>query len=309
MITDLLSKGRAVQREKRSTEELAKLGTVRGGNVGALVDGKYYGTCHRKTHLRQQGLEYPPEPYTDLMFPAGYNNEDIIIDELLAAGCTAVAGDSFMTDLGNGLNLGTTPDIIIKSPDGSTGIEAKLVCSIHTALGVGFKLQPKEDHLLQAALYSHLTGLPYKLYYASRVYWHTLSVSSKDHSLLVGRDDVEWSEKTGKAKRIVPFEREYSVEWTDKGLRYQCTSNPAPPMLLPIIPEHILDYYKASAAIANHQDLGPRPAAKSLQGDFTGWKCMKDYCPFSESCANYDKHKDYAQWRSDVTNLIKENQR
>jgi hypothetical protein len=314
-LKQLIKAGRAALQAAHVAEEATKLGQLRGGSVGALVAGQYFGKCPRVAHLRMRGLQLPAEESKLPMFAAGYANEDIVINELTHAWPGQVLRDDSVPAvdyrLPSGARVTGRPDVILAGADGSllAGLELKMIASIWTAKAVHYELKPKSDHLIQAGHYSLALGrLPFSLYYCSRVDWH-LSTAPKwmQDRFAAGAaglvHDVEY--KDGKPFKILPFDRVYELSWerdarTRTERLHYWTEGMADPVATLLTPESITDYYEAVVALGADGTTGPRPGAKSIDGAKSYSPC--DYCPLAATCDQYED--DYQQWMDQATLLI-----
>lgn len=308
MIREKLVEGRVKLQALHNAGEAVKLGTLRGGSSGAIIDGVVYGHCHRKAHLRQLGIDAPTDPETSIMFSAGFANEDIVKAELVAAGYAVKAEEEIPVSitLSNGTVVNGRPDLVLLDKDGHPyyGIELKLASSVYTVRDVHYSLVPKREHLIQAALYSYgLGSLPYSLVYVSRNYWHLSMLSDTFKKAVAAKGwDVEFAPdfRTGKPGpfRIVPFEREYKLTWSADGYLVYDTEGLSKPRVTKLKVQHILDFYEETAAIGEHKDLGPRPTDASFDGTKKTYSPC-NYCPFQSVCdeheTDYDTWLDYAK--------------
>ena len=58
-IISLIRKGQLAIAEAGHEKEKTRVGHLRGGSAGAIIDGEVYGECHRKAHLRMLGIDTP----------------------------------------------------------------------------------------------------------------------------------------------------------------------------------------------------------------------------------------------------------
>lgn len=283
------AKGRAVKAVARAAEEQTKLGLLRGGNAGAIIDGEVYGKCHRVSYLRTLGLEAPASKPN--MLEAGMASEELVAASLLAAGLKVVGNQPVEWDLGDGVRVSGRPDLVVTGSSGdagSVGVELKLACSIWTVRGVHYDLQPKSAHLIQAATYSLMTGLPFVLWYRSQVEFH-LSTAPKWLTSKFGKGgpwdyDVEYNDK-GEPLKLVPFDRVYDLAWdTDGCLTY--TTQGLPTVRTKLRADDIRTYYRTVASLGTDRDLGPRPTALSIDGSSSYKPCQ--YCELASVCDRYE---------------------
>lgn len=306
-VKDYLRKGRDIKTAARKEEGKAKLGKLRGGSVGAIIDGDVYGTCHRIAHLRSIGLEEPVEDNTKLMFAYGFANEVIVEEELKAS---LPAGHRVEVDVDVTLPVGDTEiqghlDLVLYGEDDKPYhfIELKSINSIYTAKSVHYELKPKTTNLLQAAFYKLALEKKYglaegaigcSLLYVSRGYYHTSMLSKTFKTLLMNKPwDVDFKEDN--PFRMLPFEREYTLKFVDGYLTYD-TEGLRAAKITNARAEDILNYYQAVYDMKEHKDLGPRPVDKDLLGRRSYSPCS--YCVFSDTC---DKSEDnYDEWLDNI---------
>lgn len=242
-VLTLLNAGRKKAKRDHAAEEAKKLGIMRGGNAGMFDPddgGKVVGKCLCISLLRMHGLEFQaPEAdfdNTDLMFEAGYTNEDSWASNLI--GGLADTGEPLILKreeelpltwkASNGVVGTGRADLALckaAQPDvPAHGIELKLVCSLWTARDVlcGF---PKMQHLIQASWYQHLMGLgvKYDLWYTCR---SDFAIDIKNCQSFPHRDKVtknsrfdgvfDWGPK-GWVKKVTPFVRGFHLQSNKQG--------------------------------------------------------------------------------------------
>lgn len=83
-LTKLMRQARLVTRAEYVEGEKERIGTLRAGNSGiASSTGQIAGKCARVTHLRSLGVELEEPTFSNMiMFERGYNNEDLIYQDL-----------------------------------------------------------------------------------------------------------------------------------------------------------------------------------------------------------------------------------
>jgi len=302
-LDELLDKGRAAERAERAEGEDAKLGTMRGGNTGALIKGKFYGKCARLSWLRSVGLELPIEPETYEMFDAGYGNEDIVARLLEASGVGILQEEQcpIEWELPNGTKVQGRPDIVIPTEESdaaySHGIELKLVSSIWTAKSVHYDLRPKSDHLLQAGHYAYQLGVPYTLTYISRCYWHLSTAPGWLRDKFRGDVyNVKYRED-GEPLRIEPFRRHYDLEWRDDVLWY--TTEGIEWRQTRLTWDAIVKYYTVASELGEAAELPAPPCGVSIDGSKSFKAC--DYCDLADVCK---EHKEASAWRDHARDFI-----
>lgn len=199
-LTRRLVQARALQHLKKQEGE--RIGTLRAGNSGIMsAQGQVAGECHRITHLRSLGIDTrggAPDFATSIMFDRGYNNEEIILEDLqvtLNPGEVILREKQIETSwtTSNGTKVTGSPDFVIalaanQYTEGAKlitrgvlgevlpqdrhiyavpqyGIEAKSVASFWTSRDLLVDRQPKLPHMIQAAHYMWQMGIPWRLLY------------------------------------------------------------------------------------------------------------------------------------------------
>lgn len=302
----LLKEGREVQRKAHEEGEKKKLGNLRGGSVGILLEDDTLGTCHRVAHLRQIGIQTPSEPETHNMFALGRSNEDIISQELLDAGVKIKRESEIpvTVELDDGTKITGSPDIVIMDDSGSTPIcvlELKSASARGSSVGYHYKLKPKNVHLMQLGFYMLGLGVDDgKLHYCSRVKWNIPKKmpSSVQEVMRKGWDAVE---QYGGCQ-IQPFDRVYDVWFDDDGLLNWSTPDKGGKLkskTTVISADTIMDYYEYVNSIKETKELGNRP----LKDGYSA--C--DYCKLNVQCDRYEEeHNSYDVWLDEVKLEIEE---
>lgn len=327
-VRTLLAKGQAALERQREEEETAKVGTLRGGNSGLKLGDLIYGKCHRLSLLRFLGISSSTEPNRHLMFAAGRTNEDSWYELLAESWDGPILREdeipvSWQTS--NGTPVTGRPDIVLcenvpqaraegsrdagapadesqsersgGEPKPVLGLELKLVSSLWTALSVFLKKVPKSDHLIQAAHYSWQLGVPFELWYTSRVDWPILKWKwILDLLKGDGRTEIERDERG--PKKLLPFYSGFFLDWKDGRLYYRHESATVWTPTA-VTAEGVRDYYEYVSTLQETKDLGPRPTNQEVTGGEAGWnKCDAKYCPLAGVCdrheSNYDKWLDAA---------------
>jgi hypothetical protein len=307
-ILDLWRTGHAAVAAESVANEASKIGTLRGGSVGHIADdmSTVIGKCHRLAHLRSLGIQEQHDAETYLMFGAGLDNEEQWVQTLSKGWKGVILREEeipVVWTTSNGTQVTGRPDIVLCSEDKTPklGIELKLVSSVWTANSVHYKLEPKTDHLVQAAHYMWRLGIPFKLVYSSRVNW---LVPYNLKRTLADRYDVKMIEgKNGlEAWEIKPFIREYNLSFENGVLSYYTCGMPCPQATI-ITVEGIERYYEIVSKIPETKNLGPRPAQKNMLGERATYNPC-DYCPLASVCDAYDNSSDYEYWLDQATLLF-----
>lgn len=302
-ILELLKKGHAALRAKHDVEEKTKLGTLRGGSAGAIINGDFYGKCHRLAFARSIGISAPIPWERELMFAAGRTNEDSWYEVLKESWPGQILRETevpvaWATD--TGVPVTGRPDFVLADADGTrrVGIELKLVSSFWTAVDVFVKKHPKSDHLIQAAHYSMALGIPFELWYTSRVDWPVIGWALKQFEK-ASRWMSNWGEPSfgyndKGVNKVFPFYQGFELEWDNEilGIRPIGTTSWVSTELTM---DSIRSYYNYVGAMGNRADLGPRPASKEITpaGSPMGYnKCDAKYCGFSGICDRHENNKE-----------------
>jgi hypothetical protein len=179
-IKELFLGGIEKLREEHDQYEETKLGTLRAGNTGALLnngEGPVIGTCQRPTYLRMKGIDSDqPTILRELMFFAGRLNEEMWIRNLSRTWEGTILQEQeiptrWLTQ--NGTPVTGRPDLVLLNKEGvsTQALELKLASSVWTVRDI-FKGMPKIKHTLQAAHYSMELGVPIQIWYTNWTDWH-----------------------------------------------------------------------------------------------------------------------------------------
>ena len=136
----LFMEGRKILSAKKAEAEKDKLGTLRGGSVGALIGSDVLGVCHRIALARYKGLSSPADDGTHCIWEAGEMNEINWTRMLEASWEGTVTGDSaypLKWEL-MGKSITGRPDHVLLNPDGTPafGLEDKNIESIQSEAGL-----------------------------------------------------------------------------------------------------------------------------------------------------------------------------
>lgn len=300
--------------ERLLTKRSMSKGQLRGGSVGALIDGQIYGVCHRKAYLRYHGIETPLPAEIELMTNQGEKNEEIWFNDLqngLPEHLYVMDQEQFPCEWTTSMGVpgSGSPDIVIfdrRTDLPVRGLELKNISSVSKAKSTHYELRPTQDHIIQAANYSirmgdqYLDGkpLPYQLVYSSRSIWQMYAMSDKAKGEIVRRGwDVDW--KWGKPSAILPFHRVYNLDWNVDGTLRYWTPGLKSWVNTKLTRESIDNYYDVvSHKIDGQNNLGPRPSASHIDGKSAYSPC--NYCDWSEVCEAYgdrtpDEFRDQAK--------------
>lgn len=277
-------------------------GTVRGGSIGAIIDGTTHGVCHRKAYLRFNGIETPLDGPIDLMVAQGEKNEDIFLEELRHkykdTEFTVKDQTEFecLWELPGDIKGSGSPDICIWDKDKPViGIENKNIGSISKVKSTHYELKPDPTHVIQAANYSLRMGdmycggepLPYRLIYSNRNMYHFFAMSEAVKKIILQRGwDINYS--FGRPMTIGCFHREYLLDWDIDGRLRYWTAGYKDWVVTHITRESIDLYYTVVAKkMDTNNTLGPKPAIKHIDGSKHYSQCS--YCDFKNICADGDR--------------------
>lgn len=308
-LQEAISRGQRTACEQRTKS----VGQMRGGSVGAVIDNEIYGVCHRLAYLRFHGIEKPLPEEIELMTNQGEGNE-ILWERDLQLGLPehlyALNQEQFTCEWEiDGIKGSGSPDIVIfdrRTELPVRGLELKNISSASTMKSSHYELKPKTDHLIQAANYSlrmgdqYLNGkpLPYQLVYSSRSIHQVFAMAENAKKAILERPtDVEW--RYGKPMSVKPFHRIYNLDWDVDGTLRYWTPGMDRWVNTKLTREAIDKYYRAvSQLIDAKNELGPRPAARHLDGSSSYSPC--NYCDFADVCSSKERmstteFKDHAQ--------------
>ena len=300
-IKDLLERGRAEYARQGREQEIKKVGTLRAGNSGLVaLDGQIVSKCARMTYLRMIGIDADMVDSSKAgMFEGGRSNEDSWVELIKLAKEPGLIIKreseipiSWKTD--NGITVTGRPDIVLCNESGPIkGLELKQVSSLWTARDVGLSIEPKMPNLLQAAHYSWQVGVPFELWYTSRVNFAAVSQ--------IGKVRINWPRKedyTGDSSRvkfnsggflkdILPFEQGFELQWTEGGqLKYRPIGD-GPWKYTIITVDGIKKYYNLVASLKDNKELPAPPT--NLNPDGTKGKfSLSAYCPLGDLCCSND---------------------
>jgi len=321
MIKDLILKAQQIVRDQGDHEEKLKVGTLRGGNTGSLlVDGSVLGKCGRLSLARALGINVSDADETDphskeLMFAAGHTNEDSWTYLLEKSWNGVIKREEEIPinwTLPGGTKVTGRPDIVLCDKDSKPviGLELKLVSSLWTARDVRFKLEPKTDHLLQAGHYAWQLGIPFELWYTSRVNFAIMSFRQEyPKKGEPGSEYLSYNPK-GEVKSTIPFLVGYELDWTKKGeLIYRCVDPQLSWQTTNITIDGIKKYYESVEQQLQDSSLtiSPRPANVKADGSKAPFNIC-NYCALNDTCTKLEKKSDnvtVAAWIKEVQKEIK----
>jgi hypothetical protein len=232
--------GFVAQAKNHAAREVSKLHVLRGGSVGCVTaPGECIGNP-QEALARYMGYELPKDPISNFYFAAGFANEEIWQKNLRDSGQKILtdAEDKIETTIA-GYKWSGSPDIRLLDGDGRPylGIELKAVCSSSTASDIFIYDKPKTKHVAQAAIYSYMLDIPYKLVYTSYGVYYPYSA--------VSRETKVW--------KVEPGIREYDIDAPKNGPIRVRISGRWEDTVLSV--QGILDYYKAVGDMFTNKNL------------------------------------------------------
>ena len=295
-----ISKLYAEQHHSKSEEE----SRLRGGNTGCISSdyNTSWGSCVRKAHLRQLGIELLPDVTSMLMFDGGYSNEADVSRYLDADGVPYKREGDCPTSWQTSTDVAVTgsPDYILEegAEGGARGIELKQIAGVTTALDV-LEGRPKTANLMQSAHYSWQNNyMPWSLVYINRCYFTKLEKFRVIPRLEKAPASFGKAVYFGKVGGIQPFISEVELFWEESGeegrvLHYRSDACPDKTVATNITSAAIERYYEVAAKLGETQKLGPRPSNLSALGD------KKDFspcglCEYKDVCDAYEDN--YEEW-------------
>ena len=288
-VRKILEAGQVVLDTEHDAKEVLKRGTLRIGSAGAVIEnGEVHGTCHRIALSRMLGVDKPVDAPRRIMFAAGNANEDIWYEIVKRGWNGKIFREEEIavewTVPGSDVKVTGRPDMVLADENGVPvqGIELKGVFSLGTAKSVELDGKPKDEHLIQAAMYSMLLNIPWTLAYTNA-------------SVV----DLQFDRKKYGLAKIEPFYRMFQLTWEDDRLFY-LDEHKSEKVRTEITKSSLTDFYSMIVEMRDTKQLGPRPASGGMDGSKAYWsKCDAKYCPFSAAC---DKHEDnYDKWIKAIT--------
>lgn len=314
-VEELFDAGVKLSVEEHALLEKKKVGILRAGNTGiAAINDKglmeVAGKCHRQTLLRLLGIPSEDADYSkELMFDSGRGNEDLWYSVLARSYKDGVILREeeipIQWQTKNGTHVSGRPDLVLCDHDKKPvlGLELKLLCSFWTARSVLLG-EPKTMHLMQAAHYSWKLGVPFELWYTSRVDWPVMGWAAKHLPKQgePGSEHLEWNDK-GEVRKIVPFKLGFLLTQDEEGfIHYSVVGRDEPPTKSIVSIPRIEAYYEYISTMAERKDLGPRPQNLTATGEQVSWSFCS-YCPLQSVC---DAHSDFDEWLKEAKGMVPE---
>lgn len=282
------------KQKKRNESREPTPNKYRVGNVGYLEEnGDIWGTCHRQTMVRNMGLQANNEFSLKAAFEAGFANEaytkEVLppstedYDEIIWEPEWEVS-----KQVGDILIEGH-PDLGFKK-DGKMyrGGELKASCSPNSLADPYLTDKPKPSQMIQAALYSYMTDIPFILHcatYTEPAPWLLTQFEKpfmkhrmREYLITIENGDIvyenEWGDKINSGKTI----------------------------------QGVLDYYLLCQELIEKKELYKRPIwaekSKPTRVPLRKTKAKKkaaipcDYCHLRTACDKYENNFD--RWVEEV---------
>lgn len=305
-VLDAYKSGIKKMQDDHNAEEVKKLGILRAGNSGLLIanqGNKLIGPCARQVYLRFKGIKTETiEDSKEHMFAAGRGNEDIwaltfakgwphkLLRETEVPTSWVTKNDTKVTG---------RPDMVLLDAEDKPvlGLELKLVSSVWTARDKLFQGEPSLEHICQATHYSWQTGIPFQIWYASRVDWPVVGWMQKNFPKdgEPGSEYCEYNNK-GEIKKVRCFLVGYELRVDPKDktdfvyyrqIREDRTTGPWIRSIVSV--ERIEDYYNYLSHLEQSNELPAEPENQTATGEKMNWK-KSGYCSLSDTglcCAEY----------------------
>lgn len=275
MIKQLLTDSfNSIQLEVEKGEQ-AKCGVLRGGSCCCKVNGVYFGECPRIAQLRYRGVTHSITQESDLVFNLGYAHETQVLSKLLVNDKVRtivvpeltyqfqvnhpklVVGNKLESDI-SVYKWSGSPDFIVQLQDNTTfGIETKSLASSSSASKVYTTQAPYSKAVLQSAMYSYVSGIPFYILYG--LYHYTGTYKQK----------------------INPFLAEFKVEFDNEDSPITIVKEDGTKDLTIFSIRGILDGY---IDIASSDKVLPRVTEHESFSTYV--RCA--YCDRKDSCESYD---------------------
>jgi hypothetical protein len=222
-----MQKGFAVKQQKDKEHRAANPGgDFRGGNSGCMTeDGRIIGSSPRTAVLRHLGIEIPTTLDDELIFHAGYSNENQWVDLLELAGVPTKQEEEIpiVWSLPDGSTITGRPDMVVMKDEDNEqplyGIELKLISSNgkmvrHAHFGLA---NPIPYQVCQSAHYSSKMGVDWVLAYTNRAHFTSFYFGASNWQF--NREEIEphrsciVDDKSGKVVNVKPFISLYDITW------------------------------------------------------------------------------------------------
>lgn len=296
-ITEILREGMLRGIVSHNKADIPKQANLRGGNAGAVIDGKLYGNCPRTTALRLAGVQAPSDEQAQLLMAFGVANEDVVHRFLQSYGIPPEQLKReeeipVVWEHPSGRLVTGRPDAVILDENGQPfwGLELKLKGTVYGAKNILFDGKADTKHIIQAAHYMYKLGLKrYSIIYSIPV---RFAVGEKDKDKAKKLGLAELNKYKGDAQYYKLGFFEAVMERDDAGVitltSLQTGKRPAKSVVLPLTESSISDYYGMVVALFEKKKMPPRPSAASVIKGQKEWsEC--DYCILKDTCDSFEE--------------------
>lgn len=312
-VLELFDEGVRLSVQEHAEQESKKVGILRAGNTGIAAFNEkglmeVGGKCHRQTMLRLLGIASEDADYSkELMFDSGRGNEDLwysVLSRSYKEGIILREEEvPIQWQTKNGTPVSGRPDLVLcdQAKQPVLGLELKLLCSFWTTRSV-LKGEPKTMHIMQAAHYSWKLGVPFELWYTSRVDWPVMGWAAKHlpKEGEPGSEHIEFNEK-GEARKIVPFKLGFILTQDKEGfIHYSVVGRASNPVKSIVSIPRIEEYYEYVSTMVERKDLGPRPQNLTAIGEEVSWSFCS-YCPLQSICDTHES--DFDTWLKEAKGM------
>jgi hypothetical protein len=286
MIKELYVEAGKIESAEHLAKEAGKLGILRGGTTGAVLDtGEVVGQCHRKALIRFLGLQ--KSAGGNFWFDMGFANEELWLAKLKKSwpGKIRCEEDYPIEWEVDGTKVTGRPDMVLFDENDKpvAGIELKSVGAINSAAPIRFENKPKLPNLLQAAHYSSQVGVPFYLVYTA----------------FVSGPLPYWAQKQYGEKTIEPFMTEFKVYIDDNGtICYDTEKGKTVKTMVSI--SNLVDFYRLVADMPRQKNLYSRFKDMDINGKSLPYNVC-DYCALQRTCVNFEGN--YDRWIEEVQRL------
>lgn len=309
-ITQRFKESREIKQKEYESKEKDSLGNLRGGHSGIMSEaGEIVGTCPRVAHLRSLGIQkYEHDFSTQIMFDRGYNNEDMIAEDLER---TLAPGEKLLREeeipiswtTKNGTLVTGRPDIVIAAPangklNASVGLEIKSLAAFWSAKTILFKQEPNLKHAIQAAHYMWKMNIPWKIIYRQYAKliipdWSWLLKELPGSEKDPGAEFLKFNKKS-KPQELLPFEVVFDLRFNEDGFLEYSVEDSGEWHDSIVSSAGIERYYEHLSQIADKKDPGPRALTLDIHGNKLSYDSC-NYCPPEFLCKEAEK-LGYDEW-------------
>ena len=302
-IKKLLLKGREIlekeSRQKRKQPEPA----YHVSSCGLFLEKEQTttGTCHRLAISRYFDVYTPVDPDRILMFGGGRANEEVWVKELETSGEYQLKREEEIP-VNDKTTKGTpvvgNPDIVLlKDGAPQQGLELKCASSYYTVRNVYFEGKPNLAHVVQATYYSTILGIPFELWYTSRVDFH---VPDRDKKSIPTNDPAVELNYKRDPKKIKCVEVGFTLDKIGETVYYESNVLKNGKQQTIVTFAQMKKFLDFCDFLIEQKDLGPRPINLEPNGKKAGYsKC--DYCDLKNICDRYENQ--YDEWLVEVKKL------